>query len=299
MKLLLPVFTLWAFIFQQNACAQTRSENADPEIQAYWSDGLAELSKFDLTQYRYGEARQSELIQVFVAEDFLVDKQVKNESYTNDNSTRVLKRIETRNFNTGIYTYNVYASSFTAFNQSKYPHTLKISASSQEWCGVSYSQLNRKNNGYDYILHSYFEDEADTKSFIKDGISEEELFSRIRLSPDKLPEGNFKSIPSQIYSRFMHLPATSYRSTGKVEKYTGNEFEGEDLLRYTVNTPSLNRSIEIFFEKKSPHIIVGWAETDTRSNNKTVARLTHQIKEAYWQLNGNDAAKWRTKLGLD
>jgi hypothetical protein len=39
----------------------------------------------------------------------------------------------------------------------KYPLPLKISSSTQEWCGHVYTQMNLNENGYRVRMHSYFE----------------------------------------------------------------------------------------------------------------------------------------------
>ena len=302
------VLLLFASSLIVSSCLQVQaqkenSEKSNISQNTYWDDGLAEINRYALDQVRYGESRQGDLVQIFVTEDFLINKQVKNESYTSKNSTRVLKRIETRQFNTGLYQYNMFSSAFTPMDQVRYPHSLKVSCSSQEWCGTTYSQLNRTKDSYRHTIHSYFENEADGETLIKDAISEEELFTRIRLNPASLPQGEFNLIPSQMLSRFLHLDPKSIKSQASLTPYSGSDFDGDKLMSYTIDSKELNRTLEIVYESSAPYTIVGWTDAYSsyfdKDKRKSIARLTHQSKEAYWRLNQNSDEIKRQDLGLD
>jgi len=299
---------IYCLLFGFLSSCQTTAQNDLPvnvpqAVKDYYADGKAELSRYELVQQRYGEARKGEIVQIYVAEDFLTDKQVKNESRKKKNTTWVLKRIETRDFNTGIYDYHMMSSAFTSFDPKKHPHSLKVSCSAQEWCGTTYSQLNRKGAQYELTLHSYFEKEADQKTKIDKGITEEELYTRMRFGPEFLPKGTINLIPSQIVSRFLHLPARSYATQASLKKYTGDAFGEAELLSYTLETVKLNRKLTIYFENEFPYSIVGWTDSyESGSGNEplvTRATRTHLIKEAYWQLNASADTVHRKKLGLD
>ncbi|MDH3649991.1 MAG: hypothetical protein OEQ53_09920, partial [Saprospiraceae bacterium] len=67
----------------------------------YWYAGTAELNVFEVEQARYNEVHPGQTVLVFVTEDFLTDKQVKNESAPKKQSTSVLKTNLIRNFTTG------------------------------------------------------------------------------------------------------------------------------------------------------------------------------------------------------
>ena len=111
-------------------CAQTNNVAVDN----YWSQGKAEVNVYNVSQNRYQENHSGQLVSVFVTEDFLTDKQVKNERYVNKNSTWILKNIQIKKFTTGVYDYSLFNSVFTPIDRTKFPKTLKVSASSQEWC---------------------------------------------------------------------------------------------------------------------------------------------------------------------
>ena len=118
------------------------AQHNDVSSNTHWTQGKAEVNVYKLSQNRYNENHPGTLISVFVTEDFLVDKQVKNERYTNPNSTWTLKNIQIRKFTTGVYDYSLFSSVFTPINRTKFPQSLKVTASSQEWCGTIFTQLN-------------------------------------------------------------------------------------------------------------------------------------------------------------
>jgi len=301
MKFILSALLIVTFF--SNCKESIAQSNNNPILtQKYWSDGLAEVSRYELSQNRYNNIHSGHIIQVFVSEDFLTDKQVKNESYTSKKSTAILKRIETRHFNTGIYDYNMFSSAFTPYDIQKHPKAIKITSSSQEWCGTTFTQLNSTKKGYKHTINSYFEGEGDKVSEINNAVSEEELFTKLRMNPKLLPLGQFKLIPSSIVSRLLHLKATSYKTNGSMIDYSGSDFDGKNLKSYVISTPQLNRKVEIVFESQAPYKIVGWTDTYPsvfdQKPRTTIAKLTHQIKEAYWGLNSKQDQNKRKLLGL-
>ncbi|MFB1021425.1 MAG: hypothetical protein QMC40_01535 [Vicingaceae bacterium] len=55
--------------------------------KSYWEDGKAEIAVYDLVQNRYNGLHPGKLVSVFVLEDFITDKHVKNERYISKSST--------------------------------------------------------------------------------------------------------------------------------------------------------------------------------------------------------------------
>jgi len=276
---------------------------AETSIKEYWSDGKAEVASYDLLQYRYGELRKGKLVQVMVPEDFLTDKQVKNESNKRKNSARVLKRIETRQFNTGIYQYNMSTSSFTPVDNEKHGKSIKLSASSQEWCGSTYAQFNKKGDNYKATLHSYFEKEADQEKLIKNAFLEEEFYTLIRINPSDIAIGKLNIIPSQVVSRFLHLPLRSYSALISTGDYSGKDFKGDNQQYLSIEYPELKRNLTIVYKSESPHLITGWIDSYpspfTGEIQSSKAVLKTHIKQPYWNLNSTSDADWRGTLGLD
>jgi len=63
--------------------------NEVTKLDDYWYQGKAEISSYQLEQARYSDVHPGEAVLVFVTEDFLTDKQVKNDNYTNKNSALI------------------------------------------------------------------------------------------------------------------------------------------------------------------------------------------------------------------
>ncbi len=263
-------------------------------LSEYWYQGTAEVTTYDLEQARYGELRQGEAILIQVSEDFLTDQQVKNDAYENPNSTGVLKTNLFRRFTTGIYDYSLMTSVFTPAKSDDQPRTLKVTTSSQDWCGQSFTQLNyRGGNAWDMQLRSYFEREGDHDEALAADFLEDEVFNRIRLG-GTLPTGNFSVIPNTGYLLMTHQP---YRGTPAVVSLHA---AGDSLQRYTVEYTALNRRLEVTFDTASPHVIRRWTETYPSRDTllTTTATLRSQRMTPYWQLNANKDAPLRAELGL-
>ena len=291
-----------------NSAASTSSPPPAPapapftsNVSDYWYQGKAELNTYELTQARYGELREGTASVVFVSEDFLTDAQVKNDAYENPNSTPVLKTNLIRRFTTGIYDYSVMTSVFTPTKTSEQPRTLKVTTSSQDWCGQSFTQLNMAGGDrYHAQLRSYFEREGDQTLDLAADFLEDEVFNRIR-SGGELPTGTFNVIPSTTYLLLNHAPYEPALAEVALGAYAGGEgFEGEDLRAYTVTYPALSRTLKVVFESASPYSIVGWTETYPSRGQEltTTARLTKQLLDDYWSHNSVGDSTLRAELGL-
>jgi len=285
-------------VISQSGCAQ----KGTLEKSNYWNDGLAEVSVYALSQNRYNDVHQGQLVNVQVREDFLTDKQVKNETYTSSKSTPVLKNIRLKKFPTGIYDYSVMTSVFTPVDANNYPHTLKVSSSSQEWCGNTYMQMNLKKNDYILQQFSYFEKEGDRTIKLDNSLAEDAIVNLIRLHPDRVPVGDFSLIPSLGYLQLKHAEVRPYASSGKVSEYVGEEFSGNNIKCYSVEISELNRVLKYYYEADYPYRVVGWTDTYPSAFDKklraTTAKLSAQKKMAYWSLNSLNDQALRQELGL-
>ena len=273
------------------------------KLDEYWYQGKAEITRYELMQNRYRDVHPGEAVMIFVTEDFLTDKQIKNDNYTNPNSIPILKNNMVRKFPTGIYDYSMMTSVFTPVNTQKNPATLKVTNSSQEWCGQTYMQINKNDEGYKMTLHSYFENEADQLETIQDAILEDELFNRIRINPGSLPIGKVKLVPSTTVLRLRHLPFQALDAVAELKDYSNNDFNGDELRVYQIEYPSLKRNLEIVFESKAPYKIMGWKDTYPsafdRQPRTTIAKATKTIISKYWSENALADMPKRKDLGLE
>ncbi len=263
------------------------------DFKAYWYAGKAEITSYKLEQARYGEIREGNAVLIYVTEPFLNDKQVKADGNNPDNIP-VLKLNSTKNYLTGIYPYSIMNSSFYPVHDNQ--HAIKLTFSSQEWCGQVYTQLNNRAK-FEVTSHSYFESEADQELQLDKAVLENEIWNKIRINPENLPQGNFNMIPSLEFSRLTHKELKSYRATASL---TNN---GKQQI-YEVNYPELKRTLKINFSTQFPYTIESWSDSFTSgygANAKTLTSTGTKIKTLntpYWRQNGNKDLYLRDSLGI-
>lgn len=285
------------------------SPASTPEFRAYWFGGKAELNTYRLDQAQYGASRMGEAVLVFVTEDFRTDRQVKSESdASKELAIPVLKTNYIRRFVTGVYDYSLFTSVFTPIDSPKFPNTLKVSTSGQEWCGHSYVQVSYKDNGYAVSGRSYFEQEVAEDYTVDKAMLEDELWNRIRLNPGKLPTGDIHLIPGTQTARLRHkrlesLPATatldSARGVAWVRTYAPGVVTGL-CKAYTVDYTEDGRQLTIIFETAFPHRIAGWEDTYKTKDKVLTSRaiLQKSRQSDYWNHNTPADSTLRRELGL-
>ena len=291
---IISFFTVGTMFAQKNNVA----------ANVYWSQGKAEVNVYEVSQNRYQENHPGQLVSVFVTEDFLTDKQVKNERYTNKNSTWILKNIQLKKFTTGVYDYSLFSVVFTPIDRNKFPKSLKVSASSQEWCGTIFTQFNLiENTDYKVEHRSYFEAEGDRTTRMKKSFLEDEVFTVLRMNPSLLPIGTIQLIPPANYIQLKHLQFQSFKATASLTSYDKKEVSGINLMEYKIEYSQLKRSMSIIFENKTPYKIVGWFETFPSAFDgklrTTSAILKAQKMLTYWSQNSLKDEHLRKELGLN
>jgi len=274
----------------------------DINFKQYWNTQNAEISSYSLQQAQFGHLNEGEAIMVFNTEDFRKDKHVKLESDAKDKAIKVLKLNFIKRFVTGVHDFSVYTSVFTPVQAQDFPSTLKVSNTNQDWSGQTFLQLNFRQNGYQVLGKSYFEEEIEDDYHIDKAIMEDELWTRIRLVPCKeLPVGKVILIPSLGSLRLRREKAAPAIADVTLEPYKGDStFRGDSLFDYKVNYIESKRSLRIIFEKNFPHTIVGWEESyyDQKKLLTSRAVLKATIRNPYWQNNMPADTIYRKKLNL-
>lgn len=282
-------------------------QSFDPQqFAAHWYDGLGEITGYELTQARYGELHKGEAVMIFVTEPFSQRKQVKLDQHDNSNPDQVsvLKLNFTKKFLTGIYPYSMMLSTFTPVDGGQSAPPLKITMSSQEWCGQTFTQLNQRGGGYDAASYSYFESEGDRHFTINETLTEDELWTRIRLNPDDLPTGKIDLIPGIFYQRLRHADKSVETAEISLSATDSSMMSGTPHQVYEINYPSSDRNLKIYFETDYPHGILGWEETaksgfgNSSQLLTTTAKRLGTIRTPYWQQNKNEHRVVREQLGL-
>jgi len=263
------------------------------EFKSYWYAGDAEITSYRLEQARYGEIREGKAVLIYVTEPFLPEVQVKADN-SSESNVPVLKLNKTKKYLTGIYPYSIMNSTFYPVYDNQ--HALKTSLSVQEWCGHVYSQLNNREE-FEFTSHSYFEGEADQNFTLDKAILENEIWNKIRIDPEGLPQGEITIIPSLEYFRVQHNPVRSYTANASLEK------DG-DFYSYTVDYTDTERKLTISFSSEFPYQIQNWQEEFKSGFGPNAKVFTSQgtklntLKTPYWRQNSNEFIGLRDSLGL-
>lgn len=277
-----------------------------PDFQSYWYQGLAEMNRYKLQQSRYGEIHEGEAVLIFVTEDFLPEKQIKYEFGPSENAQRGFKLNAYRRFYTGLYPYTMLTSTFRPASDATQP-PWKIAATSQEWCGMTYTQYNLKGDGYDALLHSYFQAEGDQKFRVEGTLLEDDIWLKVRQDPSSLPTGEVKMVPGAHYLRLMHKNTRAYPGNASISEPRDTSWSDAPVRTWTLHYPELQRTWKVHFEDSFPHTIVAWEETypSLFSPNggpqmlTTTGTLTHATFTDYWNQHSLQHAPMRQKLGLE
>jgi len=273
------------------------------QFREYWYSQGAEISRYALQQARYGEIHDGDAVLVFVTEPMNPAIQLKADQPDPQNIP-VLKLNAVRKFFTGIYPYSIMTSVFAPLDTRAYPLPLKISSSTQEWCGHVYTQMNLRDHAYRVQMRSYFEKDGDQAFTLQNDVPEDAIWTMIRIAPQKLPQGTFSMIPGTVYARLVHRPLKPQKAVAALKMIEGQSLEGNALVRYEINFPAEQRTLRIDFEKAFPHRIQKWEDSYPGLSGKgttvltTSATRTHTLMDAYWQHHGNKDRARLKKLGL-
>ncbi len=293
--------------FAQKAPAVIQTETfakTAPNFGSYWYRGLAEMNRFEVQQSRYGELHEGEAVVIFVTEDFLKTKQVKHDFGPKEDAVPIMKMLSYRRFWTGIYPYNLTTTAFVPVKEAKIS---KLSFSQMDWCGQVFAQFNRNGKGFDVESRSYFQSEGDQDFKIADVVLEDELWTRLRLDPKKLPTGTFEAVPSMQFLRLNHKEAKAYTATAKIEAGVTRKFLKAPVSTYTLSFKDLSRTLTLYYEPTFPYRIMAFEEVATAIFNPkggepevltTRGILADSIMLDYWAKHSNADAGYRKSLGL-
>ncbi len=273
--------------------AKVAKKPVSEDFKSYWYAGDAEITSYKLQQARYGELREGNAVLVYVTEPFLPEVQVKANG-NGPKNVSVLKLNSTKKYLTGIYPYSIMSSTFYPVHDHQ--HAIKTSTSVQEWCGHVYSQINNREQ-FEFESHSYFEGEGDQKLSMDKSWMENEIWTKIRINPAGLPEGEIEIIPSLEYIRTGHKQVKPYKAVASLSTKEG-------INTYTLDYKDLNRTLSIDFDSAFPYSIEGWTETFRSGYGPNAKVLTSRavknkvLKTPYWRQNGTEDEVLRKELGL-
>ena len=268
----------------------------------HWGDGKAELNGYTLKQPRYGALREGKAVLVFVTEDFSDALRVKADPGRHPAADvyPVLKLNAVRDFQTGIYDYNVMTSAFLRVAPG-WP-VAKVSFSSQEWCGHVWHQITPRNGRLQGLFHSYFDGEADGTDdlpFPKDGVLEDALPILFRRwNGAYLKAGEARTVPflpSLLWVRLNHRPLAW--TTANVARAASPRAVTMPAGRFEVDVYSVEiadgRKLGFEIETAPPYRLVRQTGPDGEELS-----LRGSTRLPYWQLNAPGGEKHLKELGL-
>ncbi len=243
--------------------------------------GQAEVVTYELSRARYNNVHPGEAVLIFVTEPFLPNSQVKSDMGSTSESIKVLKMNKIDRFSTGVYDYSMYTSVFTPIEKYNPRFPLKVSFSSQDWCGQLFTQVNN-SDGYMYSQYSYFQKEADTVMNRNYALLEENIFNLARIDTSLLPVGEFELFPAQSYLRTAHIEFKKYDAIASIGLQ-------DELIIYNYEIPQLRRSVRLFLDPKDDMKIVKWTETYPTvfdgELRTSIYTLKSSLSKPYWSLN--------------
>jgi hypothetical protein len=240
-----------------------------------WNDGLAEVAHYAAKRMQYGKARMFEAVLITVSEDFNRAHFAKAEPpYQKKNLLPVLKLNIVLQYDTENYPYSFLSSVFV--DRQDPTAIVKLTNSSQEWCGNTFKELKTWGGGVWLIYHSYWDEEGDGAKALdwKPGdLAEDQLPLALRgLRFAAGVEVKTRLLPSQISNRATRielLPATI--------RVQGQENVGPVATwKVAVNAGELKQTY--WMEAAAPHIMVKMVSSDGRE-----FVLKKRSRRAYWK----------------
>jgi hypothetical protein len=269
---------------------------SDAQFWSFWSDGKAEIGYYKGTQVRYGEVRPCKSFLIFVTEPFNGEKQVKADNPDGKNKiyNGVMKLNHVKRFQTGIYTYSIMSSVFTSVtpcvvNNSTYNvgAPLKITFTGQEWCGMTFHQLNRQaDKSMKSRSNSYFESESDREEMLKSDentLFGDDAFIAVRELTRPLNAGTITFYPTLEHARISHKPLAPEQATVS-KKDASTRFAGTTTpaVEWTIAAQSGTWTFTV--EKQYPRRILAFQYTE---QGKVIEKAELQTSKRlpYWKLN--------------
>ncbi len=279
MKSLFISMLLPAVLLMLLACGTRNSEipgNDEKTFNAYWNTGQAEISTYLVDQSIAGEMQKGTLTMIYVVEDFSKSKLIKLDEPKKhmDDFIRVMKLNTTVEFITGIAECNQMTSVFSPLDYQESPHCLKLVSASQDWGGQSFFQATWKGHRYELHKFSNADAEGTHELSVVNTWLEEEIWNKIRISPDDLPVGKIKMVPAFAFLRSGGKELKVYDAKAEIQK-TNADF------MYSLEYPELNRKLEIHFALDFPHRIVSWKEVVDKQDVVS-ATLSKTMMSDYW-----------------
>ena len=230
-------------------------KNDQQAFDTYWKQGKTEVFIFDFDQsvdtihYKGTITFIFEINNISKKRGLKLDEPKKHPG----DAIEVMQCNQLMQLSNGTSPSSMMTSVFTPLNYQEHPHSIKWVSSYQDWNDQTFLQANWRSYRYETRYYSSSADEGDLETKLVNAWLEDEIWNKIRVSPDKLPLGQFDMVPAAFYIRSSNIALKEYDATGTITEVQGQ-------YQYSIAYPELNRKVEIYFEKDLPHKILGWKE---------------------------------------
>ena len=248
---------------------------------ALWDDGRAEIDAYEATIKRYGILRSLTAYIVVVKEDLSKTQLVKADPGHDPGDLRtVLKLNHVLNYPTGIYSYHQMASCF--FDRGSMD-LVKLSLTSNEWCGNTYKEYTRRDGRGTLHVHTYWDNQAEATYDLPTGpdvVFYDALPLWIRSLPQSAgTERALRLLPSQIESKGPRPEAQAATLVAAREEGIVVPAGRFRALRWELRTAGGPPDV-YWTAGDAPHVLVAWDRGDGGAY-----RLKWTQRLAYWTLN--------------
>ncbi len=245
-------FAKKATIFQQEKPKTPQNvvvavnQETNTMFQKYWKTQSVETTKFILKQdsVTIGEATLS-----YSLKDFGKD-QPNGAIYSL--SSNFVQKISQGNYN---YSENTIA--VMPLNTPLYSHALSIVSSTQSNNGTDFLSFQPEPKSYLFVGRDSVEPEKEIHKSTEKGDLEDEIWAKIRMNPDALPQGAIEMIPSLGYWNKIHQSPSAQEVKAGLKGMEGNP----KLKIYSLNYPELKRKLDIVFEANFPYQIMEFRDS--------------------------------------
>lgn len=273
--LLLPVHAVQA---QEPAAVVRLASVINPEWAQgeFWSDGKAEVARYHGERIVYGEPRPHELHLITVTEDFNREYWAKADwPYGQKPLLPVVKQNQNATIETPNYPYHYMTSVF--FERARIGNAVKMTVSSQEWCGSTFKEFQLHAQPVMFRYSSYWDGqgtgEATLPAHDANTHFEEELPLLVRTL--RFRDGLAAALllqPNQTTNK-APVPEASPAILNVAERLA--------TWRVTIEAQD-GRKLVFDVKKEYPNHLVAFEHSDGRHYE-----LAAIERRAYWELPGN------------
>ena len=249
---ILFAFAKKATIFQQDTPKPIQpvvlaiNQETNSVFQKYWKTKGIETTKFTLKQdsLLIGEATL-----LYTLKDLSKDQP---NGVIHALASNFSQKISQEN-----YKYSENSIAIIPLNTPLYSHALSIVSSSQSNDGSDFFSFQPKPTSYLFVGRNSVEPEKEIRKITEKGNLEDEIWAKIRMNPEGLPQGETEVIPSLGYWNKVHKSPSAQEVKAELKDLAG----AVKLKIYSLDYPTLKRKLEFIFEANFPFQIIEFRET--------------------------------------